>query len=935
MIARVRRFFAQRVARRLFLLFVLSAFLPLAVIAALSLSEVRSLLLQQGEQRLAAIAKAYGMTLFERLLVANDLAATAASGTGDDIAQDRLARRAFDALTLIEPDGKPEALIGPAMVPALSNGVRNRLEAGKPAVLVQETGRVARVLLMAESGHGERHLVVAALNTDYLWGTDDERPNATDFCVIEEKTGNVLHCTAPIEAGTWRAVLARKRSSLGTASWDRDGRTYRAVAWPQFLGARFGTHDWIVVATQPEAYQLVRAVEFRRLYIPVVLLTLLLVTWLTVRQARNIVVPIGRLAAWARGVAQNQFDRLELKREDEFGELAGAFDQMTQRLGRQVAALTALSEIDRLILSTVETSQVIRSVQQRLGDVVAADAVTVTLIEHDDPSHARTYHRDANGDTAIAVSRHSISAAERETLEAAPAGHWVVVTEPALGYLAEIARAGSNAAYVQPVVWRGTLCGALALGYRNASSLGEDERRQARELADRMAVAVSSVWRDEQLYLQAHFDALTALPNRLLFRDRLGQEIARSEREALRFALLFLDLDHFKTVNDSFGHTTGDAVLREAARRIARCVRGSDTVARLGGDEFTILLTNLNHAQEAWLISETIVEALSKEFDIAGQQCFLSASIGIASFPEDGSTPEELLKSADTAMYRAKASGRAQAVYFEEKMNVEAVARLTLDRDLRVAIERGELELHYQPKVDLASGLIRSAEALVRWRHPTLGLIAPARFIPLAEESGFIEQVGHWTLRQACQQMRQWRARGFDLDSVAVNVSPRQFRRRGLLHFIRECLAQAQLPAACIEIEITEGLLVERGAAIEELLDALRAMGMAIALDDFGTGFSSMSYLKRFPVRTIKIDRVFIEGLEQGADSEAIVAAIIAMSHALGKRVVAEGVETPAQLALLKLLRCDEIQGFLVSQALPPEEFERFVSEREVAPALA
>ncbi len=936
LVARVRQFLARRVARRLFLLFVLSAFLPLAVIAALSLAEVRSLLLQQGEQRLAAIAKSYGMTLFERLLVVTDLAATTAARSGHDIAEDSLSRRAFDGLTLIQPDGAANALIGPVVVPAMDAAVRRRLDAGKPVVLVRNERGRPHVLLVVESrAQGERHVAVASMNDDYLWGTEDERPNATDFCVIEEKTGNVLHCTAPIESGTWRAVLATKRSSLGTSSWERDGRTYHAVAWPQFLGARFGTHDWLVVATQPEAYQLARAREFSRLYIPVVLLTLLLVTWLTVRQARNIVVPISRLAASARDLARNQFARIDLVREDEFGELASAFDHMTQRVGRQFAALTALSEIDRLILSTVDTAQVIRTVQQRLGDVVAADAVTVTLIEHDDPSHARTYHRDAAGNGALEMQRHSMSAAERRALEAAPTGHWVAVPDPAPDYLEAVARAGCKAAYVQPVVWRGTLCGALALGYANASTLGEDERRQARELADRMAVAVSSAWRDEQLYLQAHFDALTALPNRLLFRDRLGQEIARSEREGLRFALLFLDLDHFKTVNDSFGHTTGDAVLREAARRISRCVRGSDTVARLGGDEFTIMVTNLGHAQEAWLISETIVETLSKEFDVGGQQCFLSASIGIATFPEDGSTPEELLKSADTAMYRAKASGRAQAVYFEERMNAEAVARLTLDRDLRVAIERGELELHYQPKLDLASGRIVSAEALVRWRHPTLGLIAPARFIPLAEESGFIEQVGHWTLRQACQQMRQWRASGFALDSVAVNVSPRQFRRRGLLRFIRECLDEAQLPPACIEIEITEGLLVERGAAVEELLDALRAMGMSIALDDFGTGFSSMSYLKRFPVRSIKIDRVFIEGLEQGADSEAIVTAIIAMSHALEKRVIAEGVETQAQLSLLKLLRCDEIQGFLVSPALPAEEFERLVRARQSVPALA
>jgi diguanylate cyclase len=448
-------------------------------------------------------------------------------------------------------------------------------------------------------------------------------------------------------------------------------------------------------------------------------------------------------------------------------------------------------------------------------------------------------------------------------------------------------------------------------------------------------VAVSSARRDEQLYLQAHFDPLTGAPNRLLFKDRLQLEIARSQREGQIFALLFIDLDHFKGVNDSFGHSMGDLVLREAAARISRCVRASDTVSRLGGDEFTVMLTNLHHPQEAWLISEAIIASLSKEFQIGKQQCFLSASIGIASYPADGAGPEELLKSADTAMYRAKAGGRAQVVFFEERMNEEAVARLTLDNDLRVAIERNELVMHYQPQVDLASGDIVAAEALVRWKHPTRGLISPLRFIPLAEESGYIERLGQWAMEQSCAQMARWRESGLDIEHVAVNVSPRQFRKRDLVVFIQRCIAQEGLPAKCLEIEITEGLLLDRGEAVEGMLRELAAAGHGIALDDFGTGFSSMSYLKRFPVSTIKIDRVFVEGLGAEGDSEAIIAAIIAMSHALGKKVIAEGVETDAQAAVLRRLGCDRIQGFVVSAALAAEDFTGFFHARRAAPQAA
>jgi len=375
----------------------------------------------------------------------------------------------------------------------------------------------------------------------------------------------------------------------------------------------------------------------------------------------------------------------------------------------------------------------------------------------------------------------------------------------------------------------------------------------------------------------------------------------------------------------------GDSVLREAGQRIVACIRRTDTISRLGGDEFAVMLTGLGNPQEAWLLAETIVTALSREFALGDRHCFLSASVGIASFPGDGTSAEELLKSADTAMYRAKAGGRAQAVYFEARMNEETLARVTLDRDVRLAVERGELVMHYQPQIDLATGAIRGAEGLVRWHHATEGLISPLRFIPLAEESGFIEQLGQWTLRETCSQIRAWRDAGIAIEQVAVNVSPRQFRRRFVNH-VSSCVADAGIEPSALEIEITEGLLLDAGDTVEAMLRELAAMGHPIALDDFGTGFSSMAYLKRYPVSTIKIDRVFVEGLGQGPDSQAIVAAIIAMSHALGKRVIAEGVETAEQLAILRALGCDEVQGFLFSPAVPAGEFGELV--RRGAPQL-
>ncbi len=936
MIGFIRRIVTMRVATRLFLLFVLCAFVPLAAIAVLSFSQVQSLLLKQGEQRLGAAAKAYGMTLFERLQLASEVGAGLAEPM-DHGKTGTVVQRIFSRVGVVGADGRWRSGAGDGTRPQIPSDARSRIAKGRPAVIVDTTGTNAILLGFPLSG-SPGAFAVGEVRPEFLWGSPDELPTVIDVCVIEDGSHRVLHCPdASMRAPAARAIDSQTASALLSTGWESEGQRFRARVWPHFMREGFGTLDWIVVAAQSESYQLAPVKKFAALFVPIVVLALLLVAWLTARQSLDIVAPLEKLAVHARGIAVNNFEsRLELRRDDEFGEVAVAFNQMSQRLGNQFDSLSAFSEIDRLILGAQDIEAIVRTVLLRLCNSIPAQVVSITLLNQDSADQARTFFVLPAAPQALSLERHAATVGDRALLDPDSRGSWLDVdgSRAVPFFLAHAEPYGVRAAYLQPIAWGGAVCGVLSLAYRDAARLTEEESQEARDLADRVAVAVASAWRDEQLYQQAHFDTLTGLPNRLLFKDRLEREIARSQREGATFALLFIDLDHFKHVNDSFGHSEGDKVLGESARRIAKCLRHSDTVARLSGDEFTVMLSRLHGPQEAWLLAETIIAALSQEFNLGEQRCFLSASIGIASFPADGASAEELLKSADTAMYRAKAAGRAQAIFFEEKMNREAVARVTLDRDLRAAIDRNELVLHYQPQIDVVTGRISGAEALIRWNHPKQGLVSPLRFIPLAEESGFIEQIGRWTIERACGQMKEWRAKGLDLSRVSVNVSPRQFRRPGLGDFIRATVESSGLPAECLEFEITEGLLLERGEAVEGLLLELDQSGHRIALDDFGTGFSSMSYLQRFPVHTIKIDRVFIEGIDRTSDSQAIVAAIIAMSHALGKTVIAEGVETAGQLALLTKLRCDEIQGFLISRALPPAEFERFFVERAV-PAIS
>jgi diguanylate cyclase (GGDEF)-like protein len=910
---------AGRVARRVFLLFVLSALLPLTVMAVLSVTEVREILLEQGDKRLAASAKAYGMSVFDRLLLAADVASATAAHFDSAPPSDSIARRIFTSTRRLDARDMPE----------LGRESRARLARGRPVAVVERGREGSRVLLVVGAPEGDGRVFVGELSPDYLWGAADQFPVATEVCVFEDGTRVILYCPVAATAGAVSAVASvPTETTLQPVRWLQGDEPQRAIAWGQFLRAGFGTADWMFVASQPESFQLLPVAEFRRAYVPVTVLALLLATWLTIRQSRSILVPVDRLAERARAVARNEFDaRLDMKRDDEFGELAGAFDHMSAKLGRQFATITALAEIDRLILATMNTDQVVRTALQRLRGIVPADGFAIVLFDRKEPGEALAYVCGGGRDEDIVVAKEGVAGPERELLERNPAGLRVATGGPWPGFLGGLRERGARTAIVHPIVWRDAICGALAVGWREAPPAGDEEEHAAREFADRVAVAVSSAWRDEQLYLQAHFDVLTGLPNRMLFRDRLEREMVRCQRESGRLSLLFIDLDNFKSVNDSWGHTAGDDVLREAARRITECVRESDTVSRLGGDEFTVLLTRIQRPQQASRVADQIAGQLATEFRAAGHPAFLSASIGIVSYPGDGASAEELLRNADTAMYRAKGSGRAAVVYFEDRMNAEALERNVLDRDLRIALDRGELKLHYQPLYDLAQGRIRSAEALLRWSHPKKGMIPPGHFIPIAEESGLIEQIGHLVIMQACRQLGAWKESGLALEHVAINVSPRQFRREGIARFVGDCVAANGIPASMLELEITEGLLMEQADTAREVLGVLAAAGVRIALDDFGTGFSSMAYLTRFPVDTIKIDHVFVDGLGRSADSEAIVSAIIAMSRALGKRVVAEGVETLGQLAILERLGCDFIQGYILSPALPADEFAAFVRE--------
>jgi len=464
--------------------------------------------------------------------------------------------------------------------------------------------------------------------------------------------------------------------------------------------------------------------------------------------------------------------------------------------------------------------------------------------------------------------------------------------------------------------------GALARKWQSEQTLRRHVESLEQVIEDRTRGLEAA---NRQLRHLATHDSLTGLPNRILLEDRLSQAIAHAARDGHTFAVAVFDLDRFKVINDSFGHGIGDELLKEVARRLQGIARGIDTVVRLGGDEFVMIIDHLAVPSDAQMVAQRAIAVLQQPLRIGEKEISSSASVGIALYPQDGNSVEALMAHADAAMYFVKQHGRNNVQYFEAGMDAATQDRGRLESDLQQALARNQFELHYQPKVDAQSGAVNGAEALIRWRHPARGLVPPSTFIPLAEEGGLMESIGNWVIEEACRQASAWQKEGLSPTRVAVNLTAYQFRSGNLLGTIRNALKQARLDPSYLEVEVTESALMSDPEESVNILKQLSQMGVMVSVDDFGTGYSSMSYLQRFPIDKLKIDRAFINEVNSNTDATSIVSAIVSLGHTLKLKVIAEGVETPEQLEFLQRVGCDQYQGYHYSAAMPPAEFAEFI----------
>jgi diguanylate cyclase (GGDEF)-like protein len=929
----------SRFGRRLLLLFVVCSLLPMTALAVLSYRTVTGQLRRGSLNRLEQTGRVLSGNMANRLRDLNeDLGhVTRLSPCTEDLqdpACDGSLLYGFLTLSFVSESSNSINFFGKVdSLPELTDLERQQLETSQSVVLARaaEGGPTVYLARSVLDRHGRPGYLIGRIYPTYLWEISAQNPliPTMQLHVVDDSNAALFRSTPDA------ATLPSRSRVAGTFEWELGGEPYLA-AYSVITGPTgMVMPRWTLVVSEARAAVDAPMAGFRTTFPILALLSLAAALVLGLSQIRRQLAPLVALQEGTRRLAGQQFDQpVTVPSGDEFGELAESFNTMADTIARQFSAMVTAAETDRAVLSSVDSARIVATVLSRMRDVCRCDRVAVLLVDAGEESMSAKLYLESP-DPAHPAHPHPVGLTREESEELRTSGDGLCLAgEAGPGYLHPLAQHGLNAMLVLPLVYQAELLGAIVLA-GGPIGRGEDEQLQARRVAAQVALALANARMVEQVKFLAFYDNLTGLPNRVSFKRRLENELARSVESGRMFGVCFLDLDHFSRINDTLGHKLGDRLLQLVARQIKSCCQGvasSASVSRLGGDEFTVILPDLTDPLVAGQVARNILDSFNTPFALDGHEVFVSASIGVAIYPTDGSDTENLLKNADAAMYQAKRSGRNTFEFFARSMSTASVKRLTLETQLRKAIDRNQFEIWFQPIVEVGTGRVASAEALIRWRHPEWGVVLPTEFIPVCEETGLIVRLGAWILRNVCAQNSAWQQQGLLQIPVAVNLSGQQLRGDGVLELVRGALADTELDPRHLVLELTESILMENEGGAAAVLPALSELGVGLAIDDFGTGYSSLSYLKHFPVDTVKIDKSFVKDVTENPNDAAITSAIIAMGHALDLRVVGEGVETPEQAEVLRLQGCDLIQGFWVSRPIPAEAFGAYLREAATMP---
>jgi len=911
-------FLRSAVARRVFWVLLAAAGLPLAVFAAIAYATLTAQNDWHSRQRLQDAAKYSGLRVYDRLVTAQGALAAMAAGSAFAITPvDSAPLAARDLLRTVATvdlhDGRERGDV--ELV-----GLWHRLVADAD----DDAGLGARRLWWQRADRGRDARVIVAVrdagrwwlaevSPAYLWSELRDTANAAEQTCVRDTRGAMLLCA-------------------GSAHEPKS----RAASWGLFLGGHFAAPDWQFTRQAEALPQVPGEMPLEQIALLAGIATLLLVGMLSLVLVRRSTAPLELLIDGTRRLARQDWSaRVEVAAADEYAQLAQSFNQMAERIGGQVQAMQVQSTIDREILSGIDLPRVMQLLLSRIAALAPSSRPAVLLAPAAPGRRGWRCHRpgEAQPDelmldaATVALLDGDATAGSVDTIRQLCAARGAEGEPPPTEGTALAAR------------WNDRLLGVMLLAWPSGAGPTDEARLALADLRDRLTVALAAATREAELRDRAVSDSLTGLLNRAGLVERLDELLA--DGDAAPLELLYIDLDGFKEVNDALGHPAGDELLCQVAALLREEAPDALLAARPGGDEFVVGTRAGKAAAEA--LAQRLCRRIESPWTLGRQQVRIGASVGLVHFPDHGRNRVELLRRADMAMYAAKSAGRGRHAWFDPALDERAVERAWLQRELRAVLDvmttpwaaragprdAGRLLLHYQPRLRCAGDAPVSLEALVRWQHPERGLIGPMQFVPLAEETGLVEPLGRWVLSEACRQLRQWRDAGVAVARVAVNVSELQLRHGGFAAEVLAGLQRHGLRGSDLEIELTESLFIADAADAAAKLQPLREAGVRIALDDFGTGFSSLSQLYRLPVDVLKIDRGFVVDLGHNEAAAAVARSIVALARALGKQVVAEGVETEAQESLLRSLGCDELQGYRFAKPLAPQALEAWVVATE------